>query len=612
MPAAADQLSGRFAPRREPAGSDEKRMTVLLVEWAFTISALLVLALAGAFVLAPFREGRRFVLLLAPMCGLLVLPIVTILAYTFGWTSFPAAAIGAMLIMSALSIATSIRWRPSREDTCWSLLLVTVLSALAAALSSASSIRNGSPSLLFIDGSDHAGYAHGSDWLLSHGVHERPILSPDVPYASWPHLLFSSDSRLSSFAVNALMAWVRGSSSLFAYDASCAVVLAAAVLGVACVFSRSPRTLVLLATGLLASAWFDLGRSGYFGKLAGYPATLFVLGLLLTNANRDAKVVAAVMVLTVGAATLHSPFAAALLLSVVGCAYVVAAGAIELFDKRKAGFAWAHIAIFGAAVLTALASSGMFARPAVAPLDVQFPQPWSWILPRVLEHQNPAVDVIGATSSWLMLALAITLQIALVIAAAAIRSAIALALAGGPLALLLLLYMLGQTWITYQIVGTLFPYALCGMAYLSDEPPVASKRALLVVIMTATAAFVATRVPRLWGAIDRYVWHVPDQQRYAASDFEKIAAIVGPDIIEINLREPLPAIAALVEFGRRGMNVQWSPQSWNTILAYRRWPPPTYATPAGFRLTHRSEAARDGEVVLETPQYRLWRVRAGN
>jgi hypothetical protein len=40
-------------------------------------------------------------------------------------------------------------------------------------------------------------------------------------------------------------------------------------------------------------------------RQSGYPATLFVLGLLLTNTNRDVKSVAATMFLSVGAATLH-------------------------------------------------------------------------------------------------------------------------------------------------------------------------------------------------------------------------------------------------------------------------------------------------------------------
>jgi hypothetical protein len=595
-------------------GMGREHMAVFLVEWAFTFAALLVLALTGGFVLTAFRQGRRFVMLLAPMCGLLVLPTATTFIYTFGGISFSRAAIAAILITSALSIATSIRWRPSREDACWSLLVVTALSALAAALAMSTSIYNGSPSLLFIDGSDHGGYAHAADWLLNHRVHERPTLSPDVPYESWPYFMFSSDPRLSALVVNALVAWVRGSSGLFAYDPSCAVVFAAAVLGTACVFSRSPRSLLLLSGGLVTCAWFDLGMSGYFGKLAGYPATLFVLGLLLTNANRDAKFTAATAFLTVGAATLHSSLATALFLCVVGCTYVVAAGAIEFIDKRQTRISTADVAIFGVAILAAFASSGMFGRPAIVRFDIQFPQLWSWIFPRVFDLQNPAVDVIRAPSLLfsITLTLAIVLQLAIVISAIVARSAIVLALAGGPLALLALLYMFDRVWIASQIVGTLFPYALCAIAYLCDEPAVVSKRAILFAVMTAAVTFIAIRVPRFWGAVDRYVLNVADQQRYAASDFDKIAAIVGPDsIVQINLHEPLPAIAALVEFGRRGMNLQWPPQAWNTVLGYRKWPPPTYAARAGFRLTHRSELDPNGEVLLETPQYRLWRLRAG-
>ncbi len=371
------------------SGSDVTHMTVFLVEWAFTLAALLVLALAGGFVLPAFRQGRRFVLLLAPMCGLLVLPIVTTFIYTFGKTSFSRAAIIAILITSAVSIATSIRWRPSHEDVGWSLLLVTVLSALAAALSMSSSIYNGSPSLLFIDGSDHAGYAHAADWLLNHRVHERPTMSPDAPYESWPHLVLSLDPRLGGFVVNALVAWARGLPGLFAYDAGCTVVFAAAVLGVACVFSRTPRTLVLLSVGLTICAWFDLGRSGYFGKLAGYSATLFVIGILLTDGKRDVKFVAAAMLVTIGAATLHSAFATALLIGAVGCTYVAAAAAIELIDKRQAKALTSDEVIIGTALLTAFATSGMFGRLAIAPLGIQFPHSWTWILPRAIDLQNP-------------------------------------------------------------------------------------------------------------------------------------------------------------------------------------------------------------------------------
>jgi len=588
-------------------------MTVFLVEWAFTLAALLVLALTGAFVLIAFRQGRRFVLLLAPMCGLLVLPLVTTFIYTFGRISLSRAAIAAILIGSAISAAVSIRWRPSREDVCWSFFLIAVLSALAAALSMSSSIYNGSPSLLFIDGSDHAGYAHFVDWLLNHPVNEPPKLSPDAPYESWPHYMLG-DPRLSSVIAHALVAWGRGSSGLFAYDAACAVLFAAAVLGVACVFSRSPRTLVLLSVGLATCAWFDLGRSGYLGKLAGYPATLFVLGILLTNVNRDVKFVAAAVVLTAGAGTLHSAFPTALFIGVIGCTYITATWVVEFIDKRQRAASTAHLVTFGATFLIALACNGMFGRLAIAPIGIQFPHSWSWILPRVLDLQNHAVDVIRAPSFWLstLLTLAIVFHLAIVMAAVAARNAIAVALTGGPLALLGLLYVSGHAWIGYQIVGTLFPYSLCAVAYLSDEPAIVSKRAVLFAVMTGAVALIAIHVPRFWGAVDRYALNVTGQHRYAASDFEKIAAIVGPDgIVQINLHEPLPAIAALVEFGRRGMIVQWSPEAWKTILAYRKWPPPTYAVQAGFRLTDRSEFDPNGEVMLETPQYRLWRLRTG-
>src|SRR5262245_60955167 len=216
----------------------------------------------------------------------------------------------AILTTSTLSIAALIRWLPSNEDACFSIVLVAAVSAVITALSTASSIHNGSSSLLFIDGSDHAGYGHVADWLLSHRVQQWPRLSPETPYESWPHYMYTLDPRLSALAINTLAAWSRGSSGLFAYDPTCAVVLTTAVLGVASVFSRSPPSLVLLSVGLLACSWFDLGRSGYL-------------------------------------------------------------------------------------------------------------QPWSWILPRLFDLQNPGVDVIPASSFWLAAAVtvAILLQLTIIITA---------------------------------------------------------------------------------------------------------------------------------------------------------------------------------------------------
>ena len=44
-------------------------------EWLFTLSAVMTLTLVGWPLTVLFRDGRRFVVLLAPMIGLITLPL---------------------------------------------------------------------------------------------------------------------------------------------------------------------------------------------------------------------------------------------------------------------------------------------------------------------------------------------------------------------------------------------------------------------------------------------------------------------------------------------------------------------------------------------------------
>jgi hypothetical protein len=73
--------------------------------------------------------------------------------------------------------------------------------------------------------------------------------------------MYRADPRLSAFVMLALVALLRGTSGIFAYDLACGLVLAASILGVAAVFAKSRLTLILLICVLALSVWFEYGRS---------------------------------------------------------------------------------------------------------------------------------------------------------------------------------------------------------------------------------------------------------------------------------------------------------------------------------------------------------------
>jgi hypothetical protein len=65
------------------------------------------------------------------------------------------------------------------------------------------------------------------------------------------------------------------------------------------------------------------------------------------------------------------------------------------------------------------------------------------------------------------------------------------------------------------------------------------------------------------------------------------------------------SIAILVEFGRRGVRLQWEPEAWHAILGYRPWPPPAYAAPGTLRLIERTGKPEPDGVIARTQQYLL-------
>jgi hypothetical protein len=585
-------------------------MIAFTAEWLFTLSAVALLALLGWPLTIPFQGERRFALLLAPMFGLITLPMVVALFYAFAGTTLLRAAIAAVALMAVASLAVLLRRRPARTDGLSNLLLVIVVSAIATALATAAAIQSGTQSITFLDGSDHAGYGHTADWLIKHGVLRRPVVSPDVPYESWPQLTLTLDPRLGAFVVVALVGMARGVSGLFAYDSVCAVVGTVAPLAVAAVYARTRPALLLLAFGLMCGVLFDIGRSGYLGKLMGYPGALMLAGLFMTTTRRDAPWLATMIVLTAGVATLHSGAATAFLLLAIGGTFLAATLAFEARTGGIPATLYRDAVLIALLVFIALVTTGAFARPISASAGGAFPFGWEWLTVRFFEIENAQADRVQALLPWgraLLISVA-ALQLATIIAALAVGSPVAVALCASPLAVLAALYAADQKWIAQQVAGTLSWSTLAGLAVVHDDLRSAGRRAAYIAVGVIGLVFVAARVPRLAVAMDRYVFRTDPHDRFYVSSFDAIRRAVGTEIVEIDTEDPLPLFAVLNELGAGQVKLQFSPRAWTRALWYRRWPPPKYPAEPAFRLTSWRDAPSTGDLVLETPQYRLWKL----
>jgi hypothetical protein len=63
-----------------------------------------------------------------------------------------------------------------------------------------------------------------------------------------------------------------------------------------------------------------------------------------------------------------------------------------------------------------------------------------------------------------------------------------------------------------------------------------------------------------------------------------------------------------VEFGRRGIPIQWSPAAWKLVFGYRLWPVPTYHDLAQYRLIQLDmPPPADCDEVCKTNQFRLFK-----
>jgi hypothetical protein len=503
----------------------------------------------------------------------------------------PLGIAGAIAVGVCATVSVASLWGtgycPSRRDLLCAPIVFGLVSLCVASFVCTASLVRGGPAILYADGTDHLGYAHVGDWMREHPLSERwiasaePRATPEVPYESFPNLMFAYEPRMGAFAFLGIVGAARGVPSSFAYDPACALLLASATLGVSAVFTRRWVQFVVLATGLSLSHWYEFVHSGYLGKALAYPSILFLIGLFVAASRRPWTGWRLVPLLAVaaGSSLVLSGLLTGVLLVVVG------GTVIGLRKAYRYGPCGQDLAALIIAAAFSVAASGLLARP----FATVYPSSSLEILSvglRALDLDGWTARVgYGLPGQVFLLSLALATAVCLILIGLAERRPTPVALIGCPLVLLGVLTFTSRDT-ALQLTGWLYPAMLCGAASLVKE---GLPTRVSTVCVIAVFALLAVRVPHAIAAVQRYT-SADVISRYAISlrEIDDIhAAVEGRNVlVDLPAAPPHLSIVALVELGRRHISLQWTQESWwATVAAWRGWPLPTYPRPATRCLT---------------------------
>ena len=576
-------------------------------EYVFVLKMLLAFAAAGGFVLLPFRRSLRFGLLAAPFAGLLSVSLGIAAFYGVGGLTVAQAMIvswSACVATTVLALAISrpkVRW----SDLIGMIACMAVIAAIVTRSTDAASIRLHDRALLYCDGTDHLGYVQVADWVNAHPVSAPPDASAESPCNAWLTVLFRIDPRFGSYFYLAMIAAIRHVAAAFAYDAACAVCLSAAIFGVSGAFARKWGSLALLLAGLLVCAWYQDSRIGYLGKLIAYPAALMVTGLFLQRPRGRSLESAAVLVLLASATAIaHSGMVTAMFMGVILGPYLVfrLAFSHEAISARWRE-SWQDGIILTLLIGAAVISTGIPARPVTVGAP-DFVLSWKYILPRALDLEHPGANIHNLpddhlpplvygreeklVSGWDVKTLrraakaGCAIWICLACLAVVRRDPAASALLIGPMLLLIGLWWHNRAPEAFQLLGFLYPTALCGAGWLIDGLNWRQERTRFPIFAIATvvlaATFIGLRVPTYAGSLHRYAGqNMPKSQEFTKRQTERLVKAIGNQPVEVDITSLTHLLFVVIEIGgHEGVQLQWTPVSFESAFGYMRWPAPAY------------------------------------
>lgn len=573
-------------------------ITLFFVEFGWVILFLFLFGFVGGFVVLPFRHRITYPLLTTPLCGILITALGVAGFYVIGLSLALAATItligGSLITLLAVGIT-----KPNIFQQPYFLYFFVFLWIAALTwLVNHTSIAMGHRAFLFMDGTDQLGYSQLADWLMTHNVHQRPILSALHPYQSWPYYMFQGDPRFGCIYVLAVIAWLQHYSGMFSYDSASSIILISGILAVSAVFAKDKKTLILALIGLTICQWFALGRSGYFGKIFAFPAIFFLLGLYFRSLKNVTPIIITLLsVLTCAIAMGYPGTVTAFLCAVVIGFYCLA----ELSFSKNVNAIKDAFFVCILMVMIAAATTGILSLPNAVGFAAEKVH-WFILWQQLFE-------IIISTKSSLLGAIAfyITVFLTTIIFCMAIlkRNAIAVSLIASIIVLCVVLQLFQASWIAFQFIGILYPATLLGTIWLLNESH--QERKLFAVVLLSLLLFsMAIRVSKFLTSIHHYTGTgVQTHLQFSSTEMKMLAEKIGDQSVLVNIADKMYALPILVEFGQRHMRLEWTPAAWNAIVGYRTWQPPV-AKPAQLQLIlWRDAIPKNCELVYRTNQYQL-------
>lgn len=610
-------------------------MYIFFSEYFFTLAIFILYGLVGGFAVVPLQRNIKYAAMAAPMAGMLLLSMGVFMLYTFAHLSIIHSMIIVGSIGASLTLACIAYSKPS-INLRTILFLSSVIIVLAAFLTfflNSTSIKLGGIGLLYVDGSDHLGYAAMSDWLKSNLINHLPIENAAHPYQSFPALLVGMDQRFGCFFNLAIIATLFGESSAFSYDIACTIILLTAYLGCAAMFARSSKTFILLVLALTVSTWFVLSRTGYLGKIMGFSSMLYTLGLFYSQQqshlsfDKNNISIITIVLLVFAAAMVYPGMVLALFLMASGGIYLLIKSfeLLRHFDKHKLTNLLHDTGLLLIMILAALAAMGALALPKLyAAEGVNYPADWARIFLFQLDIRamiyEPVLSWFTQDVVMQFLIAAMLIMTVLLIIASICRSIVAVSLIGVAVALSAFGYFLSLKWFSYELSGTLYALSICGCIWCIDEVSIRqqhiiSGKILSFILFSLAIAAIAIRIPSNIEAIHRYVFNTPTLFQYSKNDMDKLAETIGHDAVIVDVPSVMFALPILAEFGRRDLKLQWTSETWKNILGYRSWSAPKIM-PSRFvlrvnpdvmaLLSLQAEPLQHCDLVAETVQYQLF------
>ncbi|HLB34835.1 MAG: hypothetical protein A3F67_03305 [Verrucomicrobia bacterium RIFCSPHIGHO2_12_FULL_41_10] len=546
-----------------------------LQEYLLTFLAIILFGFCGYGTLTFFLENQELtftqIILISPFNGIIMSVLGIILLYTCG-ISFTLAIGITVLLLTAISIYYLTK--NYRSIKFLIVLPFFIIAFLISLLCNSNALKESSPSIQMIDGSDAMGYSMSADWIRMNTIKRLPGLNASDPYEVLPYQNLRTDQRLGSFAYLALISAFAHRSAFFSYNLAVTIAITIFIMGLAAVVSS--RWICFYLTSLLLgfSQLIDLANAGYFGKMLGYPAILLLLLLVLRNNTPSAKNILYYSLLIVGASSLYSYISTFVLFSFTIFLFLFyqlifckkSFGWNEQYDECKCTI----IYVLATLTFIAFACSGGFLvllgggpywqRGLLEdhPFQLKFKEILFYILN--IDYIPSLVHFPGGSASFIIFISIIILII--VCSSIFIKNRIVFIIIMLPLSIITVLIATGRYWGAYQMALLFYLCSCLAIGLLLNELFKYKTKKARVIGVLFFIMFAIPHLPLFIAVTNRFAYSSPDTVRYAEAEFKKLKAMIGHGKVMIDTTSVYDTQPLLLEFGRDQMSLFFTARAW--------------------------------------------------